>query len=120
VFRRPDDQVKVRKAISARRVDPSDIPETARISQPDVSGPSQKKRKAVAEASVGPSRPAAVASSSRVQAPSATRVIDVDEELENEEPQEEESVDELYCTMTTNIVGVQYYNGKVVFLFLSL
>jgi SWI/SNF-related matrix-associated actin-dependent regulator of chromatin subfamily A3 len=111
VFRRSEDQNKVRKAISVRHVDSSDVPTTARISQPEVNGSSQKKRKAAAEAPVAPSRPANIASSSHAKVPSAARVIDVDEEFENEEPQEEEAVDELYCTMTTNIVGVQYYNG---------
>lgn len=108
---RPEDQVKIRKAISTRRVDPSDIPESAKISQPGVPGPSQKKRKAESEAPVAPSRPANLASS-HAQAPSAARVIDVDEEVDDDEPQEEEAIDELYCTMTTNVVGVQYYNGK--------
>ena len=116
---RPDDQNKIRKAISARRIDPSDIPETAKTvssTQRDIPGHSQRKRKATIDDPSASLRSVDLASSN-VQGPSHTNPINVDEEPDNEEPQEEETTDELYCTMSTNIVGLQYYNGNFAIFF---
>jgi SWI/SNF-related matrix-associated actin-dependent regulator of chromatin subfamily A3 len=101
--------------------------------------PDQKKRKArVLAAPTGPSKshagrsssPMAARSSASLQSSSrpasisgthrgrtlqgARRPIDEDEEVEDNAP-EEDSQDELYCQLKTNIVGIQYYKGKQIF-----
>ncbi|KAF7376249.1 DNA repair protein rad5 [Mycena sanguinolenta] len=95
----PADQAKIRTAISRRSVDPSDVPETARV--PAV--PSQKRRRAEFEASQA-------ASSSQ-----ATVVSSGQQPVEEEEDEfvEVEPPDELYVTMQTDVVGIQYYSGMV-------
>ena len=91
-----------------RRVDPADVPASARTA---AAGPSQQKRKAefqLAQLSQ-PSTPRA--GSSRVRAtqagPTATQIA----EDEVEEVVPEESIDELYVMLRSNVVGVQYYQG---------
>jgi SWI/SNF-related matrix-associated actin-dependent regulator of chromatin subfamily A3 len=110
----PEDQQKVRKAVSNRRLDISNIPATTKISDSNqlnaasVSGPNHKKRKAALEAS----QPAG----SHVPPPQTSGSIKLqplaEEEIEEDESQEEEPRDEVYCTMMTKIVGIQYYQGK--------
>ncbi|KAF7361792.1 DNA repair protein rad5 [Mycena venus] len=103
----PADKKKIRDAISARRVDPSDVPVTARASaQVANPAPSQKRRRAEFEASQG-------ASSSQSSSSVLSRSQPVAEEEEEEEVTEVEPPDELYCTMQTDVVGVQYYRGMV-------
>ncbi|KZT19055.1 hypothetical protein NEOLEDRAFT_1142558 [Neolentinus lepideus HHB14362 ss-1] len=111
-----EDQHKIRRAVAIRQIDPADIPASAKPSpatQAKSSGgaPSQKKRRAAFEASQ-----TATSSKSFVPSTSAVRTVGIDltqnEELEDDAP-DEESRDELYCTMGTSIVGVQYYKGLV-------
>ncbi|KAI0074381.1 hypothetical protein K474DRAFT_1626028 [Panus rudis PR-1116 ss-1] len=117
---RPEDQNKVKIAVALRRVDPADIPESAKP-KPDASAlntgaPSQKKRKAMLEASASQPSPSSsqVAPVSRglrdLTQPTATQIAE-DEAVED--VSQEDTVEELYCSMTTSIVGVQYYNGLV-------
>jgi hypothetical protein len=93
------------------RVDPSDIPETAKAPKaPNVTGAagpdqSQKKRKAINQEPTKSSQPVASSSSRPHLVPPQSQseleeVIDISEE-----------VDELYCTLTAKIVGTQYYKG---------
>ncbi len=122
-FFRSDDQRRIRKAVSERRVDPADIPPSAQtvkstsINASAASIPSQKKRKALQEAVSGSQRPAPSsqqpASSALLPATSARPPpsTPVDETLAADEIPEEEPADELYSTMRTNVVGLQYYKG---------
>ncbi|GBE78013.1 hypothetical protein SCP_0108950 [Sparassis crispa] len=127
------DQSKVRIAVGLRRVDPSDVPESAKVPKtlagdvhtipspnaPETPGPSQKKRKAAFEAATGASLTPTQASSSQEPGPQSHRRIsqqvssEVIEIEDDEEVVEEEPKDELYCMMKTSIVGVQYYKGLV-------
>ncbi|KAG8213634.1 snf2 family protein [Butyriboletus roseoflavus] len=121
------DQQKVRCAIAAQLIDPTDIPASAKIvappaippvmlSGPSVPGPSngalagQKRRYQfdVAETS----RSLSQLSIPNVTATQGARcsVGDEDDEAMLMEP---EPADELYCIMNTSIVGVQYYMGLV-------
>ncbi|TFY66346.1 hypothetical protein EVG20_g4743 [Dentipellis fragilis] len=166
---RSEDQHKIRRALASRRIDPEDIPESAKApaalipapsssqpppssqvseppssSQPSMSqsaptstpvasgsGPSQRKRKAELDAAFaeaerslsapGGSQPKPLASqpgAPRMSAYEGVRKINNpagatwEEGVENDAPPEE-SIDELYCTMSTNVVGVQYYKGLV-------
>ncbi|EAU91423.2 hypothetical protein CC1G_01912 [Coprinopsis cinerea okayama7 len=109
---RPSDQQKISMAISLRRIDPSDIPETARSGQATSGpppGPTQlsQKRKAGAP----PTIPATsvTAQIPRDLLPGRRRGEEEEENL----PMEEEVRDELYCVMVTNVVGIQYYKGLV-------
>jgi len=43
--------------------------------------------------------------------PTASQMIEVAEEADADEPEEDEPLEELYTTLNTNIVGVQYYEG---------
>ncbi|THH01126.1 hypothetical protein EW026_g1525 [Hermanssonia centrifuga] len=113
---RSEDQNKIRIAVGLRRVDPVDVPESAKrivaglnngasSSTSAAPAPTQKKRKATFDAQPGPSQPRAT------QGPSASQLVE-DDEIEEIVP-EEESRDELYVMLKTNIVGVQYYKGLV-------
>lgn len=120
---RPEDQGKVRRAIAGRRVDPVDIPTSAKAIAAPMSQPlqplmplltapeptsanqRQRKRKQLSESSE-PSVP----SVSGVSTSSRPRTNDEDEEVLLIEP---EPIDELYCIFKTRVVGVQYYKGLV-------
>ncbi|KAL1942554.1 hypothetical protein VTO73DRAFT_6156 [Trametes versicolor] len=131
----PADQSKIRLAVGLRRVDPEDIPTTAKVPDPVLStpGPSQRKRKLQYEASFGASQGTPPSSSQPAlsQAPSSSQppssqplrrisglpagmpyLQRVEEEVV-EEVVEEESRDELYLMLKTSIVGIQYYKGLV-------
>lgn len=97
-------------AISLRRIDPVDIPDSAKIKETMPSSmttserATQKKRKADQEGDV------AVNTASRtLTLPSATQLAE-DETVE--EIHDEEIADELYCRLNTNVVGIQYYKGQ--------
>ncbi|KAJ7901958.1 SNF2 family N-terminal domain-containing protein [Mycena olivaceomarginata] len=97
------DQKKIRTAIALRRVDPSDIPATARA--PQQAAPSQKRRRAEFEASQAASSSQASSSvSSRPQ-------LEEEEEVEVIEAEQPDELYELYLSMPTDVVGVQYYKG---------
>lgn len=109
---KPSDQQKIRLAISLRRIDPADIPETAKSkalnpATPNTgSGPTSLKRKAPLEVQPVVSQH----STPVVSFPSASQAVE--EEIE-EDSVDEEVKDEIYCTMATNVVGIQYYKGLV-------
>ena len=114
-FCRPNDRAKVKQAIAQKSVDPADIPETARP-RPAVPTPvptpnttvSKRKSEAIAGPSVQNSRPSLPKTGN--SALNATRET---VEINNEEAgSQEEAADELYCVMQTQVVGLQYYNGK--------
>lgn len=104
-----------------RRIDAADIPETAKVglkkNENAAPGPSQAKRKAAFEAakasSQGSQSRASQPSSSqgprRLPAPTASQIA---AEVEEVIPEQEEVIDELLCSFHTNVVGIQYYEGK--------
>ncbi|RDB25140.1 DNA repair protein rad5 [Hypsizygus marmoreus] len=113
----PQDQQKIRLAISLRRIDPADVPESAKakpVTTPAAAGPSarpsQQKRKAEHDL-------LSASQSSSTSPPLATQIVrDATRRVEDEpmeEVDEEEVKDEVYCTMNTNVVGIQYYKGLV-------
>ena len=132
-FLRTEDQKKIRTALATRRIDPADIPASAKLpsalpssqasSQPKPTASSNdKKRKTphvTIEASSKGNAPAQNTPTPASQTPATQRAqavanIPVDaswEEGAEDEAPEEEPRDELYCTKSTNVVGVQYYGG---------
>ena len=99
-------------AMSLRRIDPADIPESARIKKPiptsnHVSTSNAPKKRKAAQAGLG-------------QAPSTTNPTTPPASdsfpCPTQEDVEEEIVDELYCNLTTSVVGIQYYNGRIFFI----
>lgn len=91
-----------------RRIDPADIPRTAGTGSGNVVTqtvpPTQLKRKATQaglDQTARTDNPASGSSS----LPRYTQ-----EEVEDI-PHEEEIRDELFCIMSTNVVGIQYYKG---------
>jgi SWI/SNF-related matrix-associated actin-dependent regulator of chromatin subfamily A3 len=118
--------MKVRRAIANERVDPADVPLTAKVATPSAAhvtpstsqtpALSQKKRKAAFEqAAPSNSRLSSVKPAVRT----ATRPIMYDDEDDEVTIIEPDSVDVLYCTLKTSIVGVQYYKGESLCRFVS-
>jgi SWI/SNF-related matrix-associated actin-dependent regulator of chromatin subfamily A3 len=119
---RVEDKARVRLALKNRRIDPADVT-GALSSLPPMSQPSQvtatqpqtapnpKKRKADTEP--GPSRSQNVVVPSPTQAAARQAAIGGAAWEEGAEIQDvvDEQVDELYCTLSTNVVGIQYYKG---------
>lgn len=93
----------VTSPLTARPVQPARLETTAEIK---TQSNGKKKRKADEQISL--SSTAATASHSVAPA-----LAQPSEEEMNEEVAEEEARDELYCTMHTNVVGIQYYQGWV-------
>ncbi|KAJ8462146.1 hypothetical protein ONZ45_g18041 [Pleurotus djamor] len=98
---KPVDKNRVKRAITLRRVDASDIPMSAKAaSAPLVIDLTQKKRKSAPEP--GPST-----------AQVSSQAIDTVEDDGGIDQDNDDFGDELYCTMQTNVVGIQYYKGLV-------
>ncbi|KAH6913909.1 SNF2 family N-terminal domain-containing protein [Coprinopsis sp. MPI-PUGE-AT-0042] len=127
---RPADQQRIRMAIALRRIDPADVPASAkgqvRMQQAALSQPVRpppmvqaQKRKAeeppVASSSKGgmniPKASAPLPPSVPVNNPNGARRFSEEEEDTGDTTVEE--VSELYCVMQTNVVGIKYYNGLV-------
>jgi SWI/SNF-related matrix-associated actin-dependent regulator of chromatin subfamily A3 len=99
---RPNDQSKIRLAISLQRIDPVDVPVTVRGKPvritPSVASTSQNHRKRTAlEAGF--------------ESASTDRNLTATQEPPEEEVVDEDVADELYCTMVAKVVGIQYYTG---------
>jgi SWI/SNF-related matrix-associated actin-dependent regulator of chromatin subfamily A3 len=118
---RTEDRARVRLALKNRRIDPADVT-GALSSLPPMSQPSQvtatrppaptpQKRKA--DTAPGPSRSQNVVAPSPTQAAARQAAIGGAAWEEGAEIQDivDEQVDELYCTLSTNVVGIQYYKG---------
>ena len=105
---RTEDQAKIRMAVGLRRVDPADVPASAKAKPAPGAGTSSQKRKAEDQPVAGPSRTQGGAGAG---AAAKTRVIQLDDDIEEIVPVEEEAKDELYTTLRTNVVGIQYYAG---------
>lgn len=116
---RTEDQRRVREAIKKRHVDPADLTGAASSSGP-LPQPSQvaatqpsspKKRKA--DAIAGPSQTQNVATPSPARAAfhQAAMGGTAWEEGADAEEVVDQQVDELYCSLSSNVVGIQYYKG---------
>ena len=111
VNHRDSDQNKIRMAVSLGRIDPNDIPTSAKpriTSVNNASQPSSSQGKRTA------TQAGLDLASQRLRAAlsggSSTAHRSIEEEIE-EEPSEEEIRDEIYCNMVTSVVGIQYYKG---------
>lgn len=133
LYYRREDKAKVRKAIASRRVDPADVPESAKTLPTPITNTgvmagglgvtaptlNQKKRKALQEASAPASSSASSSHNPHSSQPQPLRrlahreVIEILDDEDEVEEIDEEPRDELYCMMTAKIVGVQYYRGMV-------
>jgi SWI/SNF-related matrix-associated actin-dependent regulator of chromatin subfamily A3 len=113
---RTEDQERVRQALKKRRVDPVDVTGSVSSSGPlpqPSQPPSPKKRKA--DAIAGPSQ----TQTQNVVTPSPARAAFRQaavggaawEEGADAEEVVDQQVDELFCTLSSNVVGVQYYKG---------
>ncbi|KAJ2925137.1 hypothetical protein H1R20_g11960, partial [Candolleomyces eurysporus] len=99
------DQQKVRLAVSLRRVDPSDVPTTAKV----------RSASGVATTSTAVKRKAD-SSTSLVPPPltqGTRRAMIAEEEEAAAAPLEEEARDEMYAFMNTDVVGIRHYRGLV-------
>ncbi|KAG6842158.1 hypothetical protein C0991_001651 [Blastosporella zonata] len=110
----PQDQAKVKLALSLHRIDPADIPNSAKASPTVVTAagtserPIQKKRKAEQDRLSALSAVSTQTTSyNHLILPSATQIAE-DEAIEQTPG---EVIDELYCTLNSNVVGIQYYKG---------
>ncbi|KAF9263265.1 hypothetical protein L218DRAFT_927698 [Marasmius fiardii PR-910] len=112
------DQQKIRTAVALRRINPSDVPKSARVALPVTrhtnahsSSSQNQKRKEPPESA--PSRYIPPSSNSQMLPVTSsafeTIVIDDDTDADNTE----EVRDELYCDLPTKVVGIQYYTGLV-------
>ena len=100
---RSTDQSKIRLAISLQRIEPADIPISARgkpvRATPSVASTSLSNRKrTVAEAGL--------------ESVLTDRNSSVTQEQQEEEVVEEDVADEIYCIMVATVVGIQYYTGN--------
>ncbi|KAJ7072219.1 SNF2 family N-terminal domain-containing protein [Mycena amicta] len=94
---KPADQAKIRLAMARGRVDPADM----QIANPSLDP----------NVSTGQKRPRAALDDPQPTSSKQT-VIDISEDDEDDvEP--DEPLDELYTTLQSQVVGVQYYNGLV-------
>lgn len=127
---RPEDRERVRKALKDRRVDPTDVtgsahassskpvlePQPSQVTATQQLSPSNtKKRKAEAVLDPGQSQTKNVAAPSPTQAAYHQAAIGGMAWEEGTDALEvvDQQVDELYGTITSNVVGVQYYKGLV-------
>ncbi|KAI0298566.1 SNF2 family N-terminal domain-containing protein [Russula brevipes] len=112
-----EDQARVRLAIKKKRVDPTDLTGAASASSQVAAAqpPAQNPRKRKAEAVPGPSRVQNVAAPSPTQAAARQAAVGGTawEEGADAEEVADEQVEELFCTASSNVVGIQYYKGLV-------
>lgn len=99
--------------MSLRRIDPADIPESARVKKPilasnHVSTSNAAKKRKAAQAGLG--QPSSSTNPASMTSASASFPCP------SQEDTEEEIVDELYCNLTTSVVGIQYYEGRNFFI----
>ncbi|KAF9012434.1 SNF2 family N-terminal domain-containing protein [Cyathus striatus] len=106
------DQQKIRLAIGLGRVDPADVPESAKTRRPVTSA----ARLAIGNGSTIASSSSQISNKRKAdQLPTSVPSVSSSriEDDATDEPAAEEPRDELYCSMSTNVVGIQYYSGLV-------
>ncbi|KAG0704509.1 SNF2 family N-terminal domain-containing protein [Suillus ampliporus] len=117
---RPMDQTKVRRAIANQRVDQTDVPLTAKTATPNVAhvipstsqapASNQKKRKAAFDQAA---HTTSQLNSVRPAVRTTIRPMIQDDEDDEVTIIKPDPIDVLYCTMSSSVVGVQYYKGLV-------
>ncbi len=121
---RPADREKVKQAIARKRVDPADVPASARnpnLPQPPspttVRNGVKRKADAIAGASSSQTKVASSSQHSASTSVNRSRTFDADViEIGSDDDNEVEEVrDELYCMLNTKVVGLQYYKGWLLF-----
>ncbi|KAI9463683.1 SNF2 family N-terminal domain-containing protein [Lactarius psammicola] len=115
-----EDQARVRLALKQRRVDPANDPSSSQpVPQPSqqtstqMPTPNEKKRKAVTVSDVIQSQNVAAPSPTQAAVRRAAIGGAAWEEGADADEVVEQQVDELFCTLSSNVVGVQYYKGLV-------
>ena len=118
---RAEDQARVRLALKNRRVDPDDLTGSSSsllpISQPSqvtaTQPPAPILGKREADTAPGPSRVQNAVAPSPTQAAARQAAMGGTtwEEGADTEEAVEQQVDELYSTLSSNVVGIQYYKG---------
>ncbi|EGO00039.1 hypothetical protein SERLA73DRAFT_167889 [Serpula lacrymans var. lacrymans S7.3] len=115
-----EDQQKVRRAISNRCIDATDIPPSVRtlvappVARSNVTaGSSQRKRKASFDPGVSFASPSQSNSSQVPHVGRYNHHMPISEDSDDEVILIEDPRDELYCVMQASVVGVQYYKGLV-------
>jgi len=93
--------------MSLRRIDLADIPESARVDKSTLPGNHAStskplKKRTADQAGLGKAS----------LATNPTRAASTSFPSLTQEDIEEEVVDELYCNLTTSVVGIQYYQGR--------
>ncbi|KAK2463186.1 hypothetical protein APHAL10511_004841 [Amanita phalloides] len=107
---RNSDKQKIRLAIARGRIDPSDVPETSKSNPiPSAASSTEKSLKRKMDEDGASSLQSGVDSRKPFPEPGSSQR----EEAEENSPAIEEPKDELYCTCTTKVVGIQYYRGMV-------
>ena len=111
------DQQKIRIAVSLGRIDPADIPETARVKAP-VRPTAPVIRHAIPSASTSTAlkrKAGAVDPMALIPPPmtQGTRRAMIAEEEEDAATPVEEIQDELYGQLTSEVVGIRHYRGLV-------
>ncbi len=115
---RAEDQAHVRLAVKNRRVasanDPSSsqpVPQPSQQTSAQMPTPNEKKRKAVTVSDVVQSQNVATPSPTQAAVRRAAIGGAAWEEGADADEVVEQQVDELFCTLSSNVVGVQYYKG---------
>lgn len=110
---RPEDQGKVSRAIALGRVDPADIPPSARV----ITAPTSQLVKSLQPPLATNSRQQKRKWPSENSGPSVSRFSGIGSYTDNEDEEvlliEPEPIDELCYIFKTRVVGVQHYKGLV-------
>ena len=120
-----EDQARVRLAVKRRRIDPADFTGSSSLSQPipqpsqstSTQAPAASTGKRRADTAPGPSQSHNVAMPSPTQAAARQAVVGGTAWEEGADAEEvvEEQIDELYCTVSSSVVGIQYYKGACLY-----
>ena len=103
--------MKIRLAIARKKIDPADIPPSARSREREPAPITAQKRKADVLGSSQSHRENSVPDPlPSMSAAKGREIYDIPDD-NSDETDDEEATDELYCMMRTNVVGLQYYNG---------
>lgn len=116
------DKAKVRQAIKDKTVHAAVARSTASASSSSQTTDKKKRKVSFVEppfASTSATSSSAVVDApaprvpNAIYPPTASQIIEVAEEAEVDNPEEDEPPERLYTTLSTSIVGVQYYKGNV-------
>jgi len=120
-FDSAEDKAKVRQAIKDKTVHAAVARSTASASSSSQTTEKKKRKISFVEpplASTSTTSSSAVVGApaprvpNAVYPPTASQIIEVAEEAEVDNTEEDEPLERLYTTLSTNVVGVQYYKGS--------